>query len=466
MGRDDDLYELKIGNRFLTRFKIIGLSKKPPIPTLDFSCDLNVSEINSIDLKDQVSLVRRSNNEIEFGGHVHDLSYSERSAIFMCKGGNSFMHNLKVTFEFLNTNRLKIAWFNSRLAFKKEHIKFQDIMLKQVNLANKEYICIIPIRNIILSGEVSINDVTFYSNFASPEDKMIRDSNKGKRDPDWKEIPTRARVKVVAEDFYAAIKDGRHRVSNSVDIIAFRNDLSFPFVGDNKKLDFRNVRYFARVDLTTKIFCKETAAPDAVLFDHRTVEETTLRLESDEESYLTPVVELFEDIIRSDAELSKEQRITALGLHWLKLGIHATDPETKLLNLWQAVEFAANGISVDRKFNQTEIGQIKSEIQNITINGIALSEEKRAILADKINQINNAPIMVRLRDFLSKNSIPFDDSEFEIIQNARRKRNAIVHGKGGVVIERYELEKLQSLIERILLAKMEIEGLHRNQVKT
>lgn len=456
MEKDDNLYELKIGNRVLTSFRILSLSNKPPIPTLDFICDIHTTEIKSLDLKDEVSLVRRSNNEKEFGGHVHDLSYSERSAVFMCKGGNSYFHNLKVTFEFLNTNLFKVAWFNFRLAFKKENINFEEGMLKQVNLVNKEYICITPVRNIVLPRDLTIGDVTFYSNFASPKDQIIRNSNNGKRDSAWKEIPVRARVKVIAEDFYAAINEGMQLVSKAVDIIAFRNDLSFPFIGDSEKLDFRNVRYFARVDLTTKIFCKETAAADAVVSDLRTVEETILRLDGDKESYLAPVIKLFEDIIRADAELSEEQRIIALGLHWLKLGVYATDPETKLLNLWNAVEFAANWISADRRFTRADIEQIESGLREIKINGIPLSEEKHEILVNKINQINNAPLMVRLHDFISRNHIPFDDSEFEVIQNARRKRNEIEHGKSGVKIERYELEKLQSLIERIILAKIEL----------
>ena len=225
------------------------------------------------------------------------------------------------------------------------------------------------------------------------------------------------------------------------------------------------MRYFARVDLTTKVFCKETATPETLLFDLRMVEETTLKLEGDKESYLAYVVNLFKDILKPDAELSEQQRITVLSLHWLKLGIHATRLETKLINLWLAVEFAANGLPADKKFSKLDIEQIKRQMKEIRVDGTLLSDEKLRILEEKINQLNNAPLVERLRDFVSKNSISFDDSEFDLILQARRKRNDIVHGKGKVDIERYELEKLQSLIERIIVAKSELAGLHQNQGK-
>jgi hypothetical protein len=200
MVNDDNLYELKVGSRFLNNFTILGMSQKPPIPTLDFICDFQeTTEFNNLDLKDEVSLVRKSDKNKLFGGHVHDLSYSDRKAVFMCKGGNSFFHNLKIKFEFLNIKKgEKLMWFLSRLAFKKAKINIQDIMLKQVDLTNKEYIFITPVRNFLLTGDLTIGDVTFYSTFDSPEDQIIRASKQGRRESEWKEIPVRARVKVVA----------------------------------------------------------------------------------------------------------------------------------------------------------------------------------------------------------------------------------------------------------------------------
>jgi hypothetical protein len=126
------------------------------------------------------------------------------------------------------------------------------------------------------------------------------------------------------------------------------------------------------------------------------------------------------------------------------------------------VEFAVSGIPAEKKFNQLDIEQIKSNIKD-EVNRTPLSDEQYEILEDKIDQLNNAPLMARLRDFVSKNSIPFDDSEFKLIQLARKKRNDIEHGKGNVEIKRYELEKLQSLTERIILAKIKLARLYKNE---
>ncbi len=456
-NQGNNRYELKIGTRFLDNFAIRFIVSDKSIPIMSFTCDLRqATQFNTVDLKDRVSLVRRSDKTPLFGGHVHGLSYSETSATFICKGAESFFPNLRFSYEFLNTKAMKIAWFVSRLAFKKQAIKFDDIMLNQVDLTPKEYLVITPIKGIVLTGELTVGDVTFYSDFSSLEDQIIHASKKGNMYPEWKEFRVRAYVKVVAEDFYDAIKDGVERVSKAVDLIAFRNDLSFPIVGDDKKLSFSNERYYARVDVSSKVFCKEVRTPETLLFDLRMLEETTLHLERDNDSYFTAIFELFTDIMKSDTELSEEQRITLLSLHWLKLGVYATEPVSKLVNLWHAVEFAAHGLSAEREFSENEIEQIKSKIQEIKVNGMGLSDKQRRILIDKIGQLNDTPLLVRLREFISKNSIPFDDSEFKIIQQARKKRNDIGHGKGNVEIERYELEKLKSLIERIIIARSKL----------
>ncbi len=74
MMNGDNLYELKIGSRFLNNFTILSMSQKPPIPTLDFICDLReTTEFSNLDLKDEVSLVRKSDKNKLFGGHVHDM---------------------------------------------------------------------------------------------------------------------------------------------------------------------------------------------------------------------------------------------------------------------------------------------------------------------------------------------------------------------------------------------------------
>jgi hypothetical protein len=154
----------------------------------------------------------------------------------------------------------------------------------------------------------------------------------------------------------------------------------------------------------------------------------------------------------------EQQNTIILSIQWLALSIYSDDPIVKLINSWNSLEFAVSGLSSNEKFSKNEIQILKEELpkffdylrENEVLN---LSIPKIKIFMSKLNYLNDPPIMEKIRTFLSDHKIPFDENEMNLIAESRKKRNNIQHGRKHQIINENELEKLRSLIEKILLVR-------------
>lgn len=459
MKPDDRIYQVKIGEREIDNFEVVRLiapGAKQPVGLFDFIVDMTkCKEFDNLDLKDDVNVWRRTDNKKVFGGYVDELFYNGNKAAFMCRGADRDYEHIKIrSYLFLNTNYAKISYFTARLAFKKSKIQFDARLLRQVDLRNRNYIVIMPVQNLILEQELVVSGTVFYQPSDSDEDKIIENSKTGKEDLDWNGKFPRAKVVVESTNFYDAILIGYEKISRAIDLLTLRTNLSFTRIDDSDfRPQFSNTKYLSRVSLPEKAFCKEENAPDTCFFDMRTIKETELKLEKDSSEYVIPVLNLLNDIAtKQDSELTKNQRLIARSLRWLRLAIHSVDPITKLLDLWLSLEFAARGTG-SRRFTDEEIKSIKEQTKQIKLSGRDLSEEQVYAIEGKLDMLNDAPLIEKVKQFVKQNDIAFSDVEFETIRKARKKRNDIEHGKGNVEVDREELEKLQSLIERIILAR-------------
>jgi hypothetical protein len=62
--------------------------------------------------------------------------------------------------------------------------------------------------------------------------------------------------------------------------------------------------------------------------------------------------------------------------------------------------------------------------------------------------------MARIRKFITEKEITFSDSEMLLVKKSRDKRNDVIHGRRNVDVSTEELDKLRSLIERLILARL------------
>lgn len=453
---DTGAHRIEIGGRIVDNFKILKLDpgrRGKPIGEFEFFVDTAKSKVfPTLDLKDEVYVLKRDTRV--FGGFIDEMFYSDEKAVFVCKGGNSDWDYLRSSFNFLNTNPIKIMYFVARMGYKKDKINFHGQLLKELDLTEREYVVMVPVKNLVLENEVRVGDVIFENASDSVEEQLIRKSTAASLDSDWSNTLPRAQVTIRSTNFYDAIDKAYAKISRAIDLIAFRTDITFPTYEQNtQRLEFSNVRYYSRVTLTNKVFCKEKESDSACLFDRSVVATTTLRLDQEAQEYLTPVAQFKELLLKSEEDLSDEERLAAHSLHWLRNALYTLDPIGKLINLSLALEFAASGIGAEKLFTKNELSEIKNQIANIKVDGKSLSQRQLKAIQTRVEDLNDAPLLARIRKFVDDHHIPFSESEFKIIQNIRRKRNDIQHGRKNVQVERQELDKLQSLIERIIIER-------------
>ena len=455
MNASKDYYAV-IGDRIM-EIKVLKLDPgRPgnPIGSFEFTISITDPSLKMIDCKDDVYAFRKADGVGVFGGYVDELFYTDKNAVLICKGGNKDYDKLKSSFNFLSPNPYKIQYFLARLMFKKNKIHFDGELTRRMNLIEREYVIIMSVKNLEISSDFEIANATFYNPLNADEDKIIRESTTGKIDPDWNEKFPRVKVTVKSTNFYDAIHLGYEKIAKTIDLIALRCDVLFPTFKDTYKLlDFSNDWYFSRVSLPTKIFCKEKESSESCLFDMRLLAETILKPE-DPKKYLEPILNAFGNIInKADTDLTNSERLIVRSLYWLRSGIHSINPIDKLLSLSLSLEFATSEIRPAKIFSKQEIRRISKYLIKLGEGDTPLSSKQLEILTKKIDDLNNAPLLSRVEKFIKDNEIPFTKTEFELIRQVRRKRNDIEHGKKNIEVEREELEKLQSLIEKIIFIR-------------
>ena len=93
------------------------------------------------------------------------------------------------------------------------------------------------------------------------------------------------------------------------------------------------------------------------------------------------------------------------------------------------------------------------------LKGIKMTDRERDRLRQIIGQVNNPPLIARVRHQAGKDGTPFSDSEWTLVSKLRGARNDTVHGKGRAtkVPDADELRWGVSIASRLLLYRWAVE---------
>ena len=444
-------YEISIGGRKLIEpflFQLIKAGPGQPLGEANF--DIKISKNNhfkDLDFRDPAIVKDFDLSEVVFTGQVHKVLYDADTARFICRGGPASLHIQKLKVEFINFSRVEALNFLTESA----GIKSNFHSGPKPNFKKRLFTIMCPLLNLKIPNTFTIGDVTFYYSEHNDDDKIIESSNSGKLNAKWDKNNVMAKTVVEATSFLKAIQIGYSKISQIVDWIRLRVDISFPYYQRNthiNPLSFNFQKQYSRFELTTQIYCRENNTKSACIYDLNVKIGHPLVFQYDPEDYFAGIYKKFKHMLsKSQQEMSKEELRIVSSLHWLSLAINSNKSLDKLLYLWTALEFILSESKLEKKFNESDREEIRRKIKELNLNN-----EQLEIIEAKIEQLNNPPLMVTIQNELDKNKIKLERDELEVLKKMRKLRNDVIHGKASGEIGDEDIGKFISIVERLLVS--------------
>ena len=96
------------------------------------------------------------------------------------------------------------------------------------------------------------------------------------------------------------------------------------------------------------------------------------------------------------------------------------------------------------------------EVSNLRklVEGSGLSKEQIRAIQFRVNQVNEPPLMAIFNHLIKTLDVNFTDAELKILLTARKKRTDIIHGKKDPDIKAEELNKMRTIVEKVLIKKI------------
>lgn len=398
----------------------------------------------NVDLKDELEVYNKS-NQLVFKGFINNYESSDTTGFIFAQDMSIKMEHERVSAEFNNMHPTDCVGLLT------ESAGFNFCPSSPYNISERNFVIIIPVQNLIMNASFAIGDVEFYQKFDTLDDSLIRESKTGRENQLWNGNFPRAKIIVQAKQFYEAITKGYHKIARAIDVIALRVDFSFPSIKiKQSKIDF-NFSYYknlAKVKIPTWIYCREQLTKSHCFYNIETLRENILNLDIDPGNYFNNLDALCGDLI-SKEDPTQEEKNLIQTLHWLRRSIQEGNKKDKLIDLWTSFEFLISGINIDNLFTE----QDKIELKNI-ISKTYLDTFQKNAMEGKIDMLNDPPLLSKFRKLIEDLDVIFSQDELNILKVTRNKRNDLIHGRRDIEVKDLELTKMRTIIEKILLAKI------------
>jgi len=140
-----------------------------------------------------------------------------------------------------------------------------------------------------------------------------------------------------------------------------------------------------------------------------------------------------------------------LALLALARATHEPDALAQVQALWEAIEFYTSRASVSHLFAKSQCKVIRKAIRDALP---ALSQEQQRRVDYAIGQLNNAPLLIRLRKALDDDNVPIADGEIDLLWKLRNLRNGVVHGRKSELPAPEDVEYAISIVSRMVVYRV------------
>lgn len=124
--------------------------------------------------------------------------------------------------------------------------------------------------------------------------------------------------------------------------------------------------------------------------------------------------------------------------------------ESQVQALWEAIELYVGRTKLSPLFAPEELDRLRAAIPS------DLKPAQAEAVAKAIDNLNDAPLVVRLRERLESDGVPLSESERKLLfKTLRRARNATVHGRSEQRLpSREQIQRGVSLVARMLVHRI------------
>ncbi|MFA5064456.1 MAG: hypothetical protein WC566_03220 [Dehalococcoidia bacterium] len=455
-------HQLRISGREFSKgimtlyFRPAGVDNKQGLAS--FWIDLAQNpDFRNVDFKDEVEIYDRSHN-IVLRGFAKNYESSDQTGFILVQDSSLKMEHERKSVEFIKMNTTDCVGLLAESCgfnFKPHGIPY--------NTDERDFIIIMPVQNLIIDRNFVIGNVEFYQDFNDLDDFLIRKSGTGRNNSLWNGNFPRAKVTIKARQFNEAIIGGYGIIAKAIDIIALRTDISFasPVINDDTNIfGFSYYKYLSRVKIPTWVYCREKDSEAHTLFNIESLIENTLALDIDPRGYFDDINSLCSDLMVKE-NISVDEMNILHALHWLRKSIQEGSNKDKFIDLWIAFEFLLSGTKSKKLFTNDQISELQRVIDNLDENSYVRTQKDA--IKSKIEMLNDSPLMEKFNQLKFELGVDLSEWEIGILKTARRKRANLFHGRGDVEIKEGDLNKMRTILEKMLISFVKCSYSERQQ---
>lgn len=140
--------------------------------------------------------------------------------------------------------------------------------------------------------------------------------------------------------------------------------------------------------------------------------------------------------------LTLQERLAFLAL---SRAAHEPDLLTRVLALFEAIEFYVSGTQVEHVFTSDELKQIRKGVPR------SLKPEQKSRIGEFISNLNEPPLRRLLMKALDLDGVPYTAGEIAMLWDLRKLRNEVVHGRSKEMPKAEDVEYATSIVARMLV---------------
>lgn len=124
------------------------------------------------------------------------------------------------------------------------------------------------------------------------------------------------------------------------------------------------------------------------------------------------------------------------------------EPIARLQAIWEAVEFMVAKVRAPRRFADGDIKAIKRSLPR------ELPEDLRRRAQQAISDLNQVPLMARLRELVEEQGLPCSEAELDLLAELRRTRNDAAHGRAAEPPDADVIDQAVAVVSRLMITKL------------